>query len=291
MPSPCLFQFHLASRLRGGEAAIQSSESILQNLGYMDLLSCGDSAVHRLDPRAKLVTTLVFIVAVMSMDRYAVSMLVPFASYPVYLAAAGGIPPRYLVKKIMYLAPFVLFVAAFNPVFDREAVMSIGPLAISGGWLSALSIMIRFALTLGSVITMIACTGFYNVCLALERLKVPRVLAVQLLFLYRYIFVLVEEAARMLRARDLRSFGRRGSGIGVFGPMAGTLLLRSVDRGKRIYLAMTSRGFDGTFRRLTPLRFGVRDIAFMFAWCGLFVFLRLVNVSRWIGSMAEGLLS
>ncbi len=257
----------------------------------MDLLSCEDSAVHRLDPRAKLVTTLAFIVAVMSMDRYAVSMLVPFASYPVYLAAAGSIPPRYLAKKILYLTPFVLFVAAFNPVFDRDVAMSIGPLAISGGWLSALSIMLRFVLTLGSVIAMIACTGFYNVCLALERLKVPRVLAVQLLFLYRYIFVLVEEAARMLRARDLRSSGRRGRGIGVFGPMAGTLLLRSVDRGKRIYLAMTSRGFDGTFRRLAPLRFGARDFAFMITWCGLFIIFRMVNVSRWIGSMAEGLFS
>ena len=58
---------------------------------------------------------------------------------------------------------------------------------------------------------LIAVTGFNAVCLALDKLGTPRVFVVQLVFLYRYMFVLVDEAARMVRARSLRTFEGGGS--------------------------------------------------------------------------------
>ena len=39
------------------------------DLNYLDQLSNGESAVHRLDPRAKLLTVMVFIAMVVSFDR------------------------------------------------------------------------------------------------------------------------------------------------------------------------------------------------------------------------------
>ena len=58
----------------------------------------------------------------------------------------------------------------------------------------------------------------------------PASLSAQLLFLYRYLFVLIDEASRMARARAMRSFDGRGMGMKVFSYLIGQLLLRTIDR-------------------------------------------------------------
>ena len=133
--------------------------------------------------------------------------------------------------------------------------------------------------------TLIAVTGFNAVCMALDRLGTPRVFVVQLLFLYRYLFVLVDEAARMVRARSLRTFDGGGSGIKTYGSLVGHLLLRTMDRAQRIYMAMCCRGFDGEIRIMKTLRFGPREIGFMVGWSALFILMRIYNVATLMGSV------
>ena len=73
--------------------------------------------------------------------------------------------------------------------------------------------------------------------------------------------------------------------------MAGHLLLRTMDRAQRIHLAMLCRGFDGTIRPFHPL--GVRgwEVMFVAGWSALFVFMRLYNVPRSLGTMILGFVS
>lgn len=257
----------------------------------MDLLSYQDTPVHRLDPRAKLVTTLVFLLTVISFGKYEISVMLPFLFYPVYLVSAGNIPAGYLLKKVLYASPFAIMVGIFNPVFDHTSVMSIGGITVSGGWISFFSIMMRFFLTVGTALAFIMCTGFYNVCYAIERVGVPRIFAVQLLFLYRYIFVLAEEGARMLRAKDLRTFNERGTPLKVYGSLLGHLLLRTINRAERIYNAMVSRGFEGRINIMKKYGFGWREWSFITGWCSLFILLRFFNLSQIAGIIVLRLLS
>lgn len=255
------------------------------DIGYMDRLSRLDTPLHRLDPRAKLLTTLAFIVTVVSFGRYEISALIPFFVYPVALVAMGNLPAGYLLRKIVIIAPFAVLIGIFNPLMDKEALIALGPLEISGGWISFLSILIRFVLTVGSALVLVACTGIYGVCLSMERLGAPRVLTAQLLFLYRYLFVLMDEGFRMVRARALRSFGGNGMGVAVYGHMVGHLLLRTLDRAQRIYVAMSCRGFDGHVRRMRPLMMRPIDIMFIVGWSALFVAMRVHNISRLMGAL------
>lgn len=62
----------------------------------------------------------------------------------------------------------------------------------------------------------------------------PAVFTTQLLFVYRYLFVLIEEAAAMQQARDARSFGRKSYPLKVWGTLVGQLLIRTFDRAERI---------------------------------------------------------
>ena len=253
------------------------------DIGYMDTLASRQTAVHRLDPRAKLLTTLVFITTVVSFDKYEIAALIPFFIYPVFLCAVGNVPPVYLVKKLILVSPFAVMIGIFNPLIDREILVRLGDLGISGGWISFASILIRFVLTVGAALILIAVTGFYGVCAALEKLGTPRVFVVQLMFLYRYLFVLVDEASRLVRARSLRSFGTGGGGFKTFGSLVGHLLLRTLDRAQRIYLAMCCRGFDGKIHIMKPLKFGLPEIGFISGWLAFFLAMRLYNIPAALG--------
>ena len=253
------------------------------DIGSLDALAYRDSGIHRLDPRAKLVTTLVFIVTVVSFDKYAVSALIPFLLFPAALLVRADLPAGPVLKKLVIALPFALFIGIFNPFFDREILLRIGLFDISGGWVSFTSILLRFTLTVTAALTLIATTSFTGVCMALEKLGCPRVFALQLLFLYRYLFVLVEEATRLVRARALRSFHGRGRGLRVFGSLIGQLLLRSLERAQRIHLAMHCRGFDGEIRMLKPLQIGHREVLFTIGWSAFFVICRTWNIPQLIG--------
>ncbi|MBU4318497.1 MAG: cobalt ECF transporter T component CbiQ [Proteobacteria bacterium] len=264
-------------------------DQTLFDLGRMDTLAMGDSPLHRLDPRAKLLTTLIFIVSVVSFGKYELSAMVPFFIYPLVQIAAGGLPLPYLLRKVMIVAPFAIFIGIFNPMLDREILLSLGTFHISGGWISYLSILMRFALTVLAALTLIALTGFSTVCLALEKLGMPQPFVVQLLFLYRYIFVLTEEAARLVRARSLRVFDSRGLGFKPFISLVGHLLLRTLDRAQRVHLAMHCRGFDGRIPILRPMRFGWPEIRYVVAWAVLFGLMRFYNLPMKLGILMTGL--
>ncbi len=266
-------------------------EDGLYDLGRLDRLSYKDTPVHRIDPRAKVITTFVFLVCVVSFDRYELLAMLPFVLFPVALVAEGDLPLGFLMRKLVAVAPFALVVGVFNPLLDREIIAHIGGVAVSGGWVSYASILMRFLLTTLAALVLIATTSFSGVCMALARLKVPDVLVTQLLFLYRYLFVLGGEAMRMSRARALRSFNGRGMGLAVYVQILGHLLLRTYARAQRIYRAMLARAFDGEVRILATLRFGVRDAAFMLGWSALFIAMRLVNVPVLLGRVLTGLIA
>lgn len=254
----------------------------------MDTLATGGTPLHRLDPRAKLITTLAFIVAVVSFDKYTLSALIPFFVFPLVMIAGGGLPFAYLLRKVLVVAPFALFVGAFNPLLDREILFRLGGLGISGGWVSYLSILIRFGLTVTAALTLIALTGFNTVCLGLEKLAVPRPFVIQLLFLYRYIFVLTDEAARLVRARSLRVFEASGLGFKPFVSMVGHLLLRTLDRAQRVHLAMRCRGFEGQMPVLRPTHFGLPEVRHIALWVPLFVLMRVYNLPIKLGLWITG---
>ena len=257
---------------------------------FLDRLATGDTAVHRLDPRAKVLATIIFIVTVVSFGKYDLSALFPYFIFPAVMISVGNLPARYIIKKVLLLTPFVLLIGIFNPVFDREVLVRLGPLGISGGWVSCASIVVRTMLTLGAALVLVGVTGFPAICGALERMGMPNAFAVQLLFLYRYIFVLTEVGARTSRARDLRTFGKKGLGIKAFGSLVGHLLLRTWQRAERIHMAMLARGFNGQFQARRESRFGGREILFVLGWSTLFITMRFLNLSQLLGSLVTGVL-
>ncbi|MFA6091494.1 MAG: cobalt ECF transporter T component CbiQ [Elusimicrobiota bacterium] len=260
----------------------------LVDIGYMDTLSAGRSFLHKLDARAKLLTTVLFMAAVVSLDKYQVSAMIPFSLYPIFLIGAGNLPAGYILRKTAVVAPFAVFVGMFNPLLDRQILFHLGSFGVSGGWVSFLSILIRFSLTVSAALALLCVTGINALCEALVRAGVPKPFAVQLLFLNRYLFVLTGEAERMTRARRLRSCDRGATAPRAFIQIVGHLLLRTMDRAERVYRAMLCRGFDGHVRVVRFSRIGRAELAFILGWAALFAVFRSVNLPVILGQAVAG---
>ena len=255
------------------------------NIGYLDTLSYKQTFIHGINPVIKLVVTLAFIFSVVSFPKYEIHRMIPFFMFPVFVISAGDIPLKAILKKLLVASPFVLFIGIFNPVFDTEIIYNVFGLHVSGGWISYASIIIKFILTVSSALLLIATTSFPGICFALERLRMPRIFVVQLLFLYRYIFVLVEEVMKIIRARNMRSFGGKGRDIKTFINITGVLLIRSIERSERIYQAICSRGFDGQIRLLKDSRLRFTDIIFAVITITLFIIFRKYDITNMLGEL------
>jgi cobalt/nickel transport system permease protein len=123
-----------------------------------------------------------------------------------------------------------------------------------------MSILVRSWLSVQMAIMLVAVARFPDIVHALEHLRVPAILTTIIAFLYRYLFVLVDEVFRLLRAREARSAAAAGARSGgsvmwrarIAGNMAGQLFLRSYERSDRVYNAMLARGYTGHLMTINP---------------------------------------
>jgi cobalt/nickel transport system permease protein len=133
-----------------------------------------------------------------------------------------------------------------------------------------------------ALIGLVSTTRFNDLLAGLQRLGVPKLLVIQLGFLYRYIFVLIDRAHHILRARagrTLRSLGFKAE-LKIAGAMLGSLLIRSIDTAERINIAMQGRGFDGRWHSISKLQIRRTDLLFALMaasfMLGLYIFVRPV---------------
>jgi len=140
------------------------------------------------------------------------------------------------------------------------------------GLLILANVMAKAWLCIFSLILLSATTKLTDLLKGLQQLGIPRVIILILSFMYRYIFVLVDEMMRMRQAWDSRNFGgSRLYQLKTIGNMIGTLFIRSYERGERVYAAMLSRGFDDKVRTLHQLAFRHSDAYFGAVLCLLLV--------------------
>ncbi|MBI5120710.1 MAG: cobalt ECF transporter T component CbiQ [Rhodospirillales bacterium] len=263
--------------------------SSARDFGTLDRWARAQSPIHRLDPRAKLLATLAFALAVVSQDKYALGDQLPFFLFPIFLWARSGVPAGLILRRVLAVAPFAALVGLFNPLFDTRIALELGGLAISGGWISFASILLRSLLTVSALVLLVATTDIPALARAAERLGVPQVFVTQMLGLYRYLFLLADEASRVVLAYRLRAVHGRPPSWRVFAAILGQLLLRSLKRALRVHRAMWLRGFDGEMRRLSALSFRPQDGWFLLGWLIVFALIRFYHPAQWIGGAALGI--
>ena len=246
---------------------------------HIDRFAHGDSPVHRLDARAKLLAVVAYTVVVISFNRYAVTELAPLAVLPLAMLWFGGIPTWFALRRVIVLSPFILFVCLLSPWYDRapqEAAFGPWRFVVAGGWITSVDVAIKFTLGVLALTALMSTTPFPLLLEAMRRLGAPRMLPMQLGFLYRYLFVLIDEAMRVRRARDFRgaALAPAGRRLAAVGGIVGNLFVRTLERSERIYTAMAARGYTGGYAGLDALRWRRTDAIFLASAAAYLVFCR-----------------
>ena len=249
----------------------------------MDTMAAGTSAVHRLHPLCKLIVTIAYVFVVVSFHKYDFSGLAAMLFYPAVLFQMAKIPVHVCFYKLRAILPLVCAVGLANPFLDHTPLLQIGNLAVTGGMVSMLTLMLKGCLALMASFLLVATTPVDVLCGALRRIHVPAVLTTLFLLVYRYIGVLMGEASVMAQAYSLRAPGQKGIHISAWGSFLGQLLLRSMDRAQELYQSMVLRGFQGDFFYIELPKWRVDSVIFMSVSISFFVCVRFVNIAQLIG--------
>jgi cobalt/nickel transport system permease protein len=277
-------------------AASDPTQFNILHFHFHDPYQHGDSLVHRFDARVKLLLAIAFILTV---------ALQPPAAWPVYMLLVflitafdllSELGMVYILKRSLLFVPFTL--AALPLIFSDNGpgltALSIGPwnLAISTNGLERfVSIALKSWISIQAAIILASTTSIPAILAAMREFKMPRPLVQIFALMWRYLFVMADEALRMLRARASRSGqlekpgGNPGANVSwrarVTGAMAGSLFVRAIERSDRIYMAMLARGYDGEIHTFSQPKIRLTSWLFFGLMVMLFIFLLLLSYLFW----------
>lgn len=257
----------------------------IYNIRFLDELASKKTLIHSLSPTVKLIVTLVYLVIILSIRKYDILGLIPYFFYPVIIFALAEIPFLEMLKRSLAALPFVIGMGIFNPFIDTNTYAVIAGVHISGGWISFSTLLIKCNLTVLAGLLLVATTGIEKIASAMRRLYFPKIFVTQILLTYRYISVLLEEAARVLKAYQLRAPMEKGVSFKVFGSLLGQMLLRAFDRSSRVYNSMVLRGFNGDYVFGTNSRLSSTSMVYLFLWITFFVLARIFNIAEVVGKI------
>jgi cobalt/nickel transport system permease protein len=220
---------------------------------FLDPYKHRSSPVHSLDPRVKFVLALgfIFTTALVPPGAWAAYVLLFALALSVEILSDLGM--RYVLQRAVLALPFIL--AALPVVFTLEGAplfsLHLGAWTLTAtqpGLERFLSVALKSWISVQMAIVLAASTPFPELLLAMRAVRVPRLLVTVFGLMWRYLFVLVDEALRLLRARAARSGVSDQAGLmpggslvwraQTAGGMAGSLMLRAFERSDRIYMAM-----------------------------------------------------
>lgn len=225
----------------------------------VETVAAGDSAVHRLDPRVKIVGLLGLVIVSVSTPAGAWAAFAAYAGVLVALCAAARLRAGYVLRRMTVEVPFL-------------AAAAVLPLTVPDGLERGLTIAAKATIGVLAAIVLSSTTPFPALIRGFEALRTPRTITMLVSFMWRYLYVLGDEARRMRIARDARCYrGRWLWQAGAVGSMIATLFVRALERGERVYLAMLSRGYNGALPVLAGDRLALRgtDLAFLLTLAGV----------------------
>jgi cobalt/nickel transport system permease protein len=224
-------------------------------------VSRGPGLLHSIDPRTRLVSALTLLVGI-SLATTAAGFLPIAAVIAASLLAARLRPRPALLRAIAVVALPSTFVI----------------LNYLGGETHRAGLLLtRTLLSAGVILVLTAVTSLPELSTALSRLGAPDVLTETVTLLYRYLFVLTDQAMRMRDAVSCR--GGSGSLLAAGGTV-GVLFARSYGRAESVHRAMLSRGYTGKLPELEAAKFGIADLAAL-SLCGVAAFAgSLMNAAR-----------
>ncbi|MCW8796097.1 MAG: cobalt ECF transporter T component CbiQ [Chlorobium sp.] len=233
----------------------------------LDAFSTGNSPLHTLDPRVKLLAYLpVTILTALSDDLRQASVALAGG---IVLAGIAGFYTRLLLKRLAVVNVFLIFLWLTLPFsVSGEPLWHIGTLALSKNGVSlCLLITIKANAIALFTVSLPGTSTIASLSHAMLHLRVPKKLVTMFYFFYRYIGVIANEYENMLRMLHARGFRPDTSmhTVRIYAYFTGMLFIKSYERSERVYNALLMRGFNGQIPLLAHFTLRRQDL--VFTWC------------------------
>ena len=239
--------------------------------------------LQQIDPRVKL-----FSIAALVLSAVAVRTIAPLLIVLVtalVFCAASRIPLKFFFLRTTFFIPIFACMISLPLPFITPGValanFEYGKLVVvitSEGLYRATQFTLRVWVCVSLSVLLILTTRFSRFIGAMESLRFPRILVTMTAITYRFIFLFVNEAYRMVLAREGRSIRRLRwrDNVRSLANMMATLFIRAHERGERVYLVMMARGYTGTLRSLDNMKYVKRD--WIFASISILISLAVLSV-------------
>ncbi len=235
---------------------------------FIDKYADGNSALHRLDPRVRICLFLLLILATVITPPQRFFHLIELMAVLGFLLALSRIPIGFILQRVLMVLPFLLMIVLMAPFLEvRTPTMTVNlrltQITVDTRLLLTAAVVTKSIISVVSMILLINTGRFSEFLKALQKLRMPSVLVSILMFIYRYVFIIVDQFQRMLAARKARTFSHsRKQRYRGLPQIVGMGFIRSSEHAERVYAAMLARGFDGTVRTMNQLKIRPYDIAF-----------------------------
>jgi energy-coupling factor transport system permease protein len=256
----------------------------------------GNSIIHRLDPRFKIVITLLYIIMLFSGGHY-ICLLIG-AVYTFGAILLSGIPMKMFWKSVKPLLPFLLITATLNLLLmgTGEVLWQWKFLKITeNGLNTSVFMVIRIVLLIMGSSLLTYTTSPITLTDAIERLLSPlrkikfpvHELAMMMSIALRFIPTLIEETDKIMSAQRARGADFETGGLvkraKALLPILVPLFVSAFRRADELAVAMESRCYHGGEgrTRMKQLKFALRDYVTLVLF-GLF--LAAIIVLRKIGT-------
>lgn len=225
----------------------------------------GDSIVHNLDPRAKIIVACAFSVVVALCDRF--WAVVPAIALALLLIALSRLPFAAVFSRLLVVNGLILFLWLFLPfTVSGSPLLIIGPLTATKEGITYVSLItLKANAIIIALLALLATISIFNLGRAMRRLYIPSKLVHLFLLTYRYIHVIHTEYQRLMKATKIRGFRPKTNlhTYRTYAYLLGMLLVRSHERAQRVRAAMLCRGFNERFYDLSEFTWKRSDVALM----------------------------
>lgn len=242
-----------------------------EDIVFSERFSAVDGVLQRIDPRVKFCCFIAFILTAVA-ARTVTSLIILFILV-IILSVASRIPPRFFfLRTTLFIPIFAAMIASPLPFITPGS-----PLAIIGydkysvsitweGIYKAMHFTFRIWVCVASLTLLVLTTRFSRLVHAMEKFKIPKIFVTMTAITYRFVFLFINESYRMVLAKEARTV-KKEERLRIMRSLAhiiSTLFIRAYERGERVYMAMTARGYTGEVKSMVEMRCGQKDWIFGF---------------------------
>ncbi|MBM7623924.1 cobalt ECF transporter T component CbiQ [Sporohalobacter salinus] len=243
----------------------------------------GSSWVHQLDPRIKIIVTIILAI-VIAVGKNLNMLLLSFGVSSLLLITAK-LDIKEVGKRLLIVNGFIFLMWLVLPfTYPGESLFQIGPLMASRkGIIYTTKITLRSNTIMLIMISLISTSTISSIIHAMKYLYVPEKLIYLLIFIYRYIHVIKTEFHKLYNAMLLRGFKPKTTihYYKSYAYLVGMLIIKSYERSKRVYEAMICRSFKGKFYMLDDFNVSLFDYLIFISSLFFVSFLIMLEKGLW----------